>query len=84
MANKRPRRGDVYRDLSIYGRGGKYGKRIRLVRVLRIYSLHAALEAWWARGPMAGRNPRRAWILVTALQDARRYVRVAEGEVSRG
>lgn len=66
--------GKVFRDISPYGRGGEYGFRVRLVRVMAEESANRVIcESFWKRGPLAGFPPRRVKILIRTLLTPNRY-----------
>ena len=66
--------GMVFRDPSLYGRGGKRGKRVRLVGVVAQQSDRRVIcQSWWTRGPLAGSPPRRVKILIRTLLSSSHY-----------
>ena len=67
---------NTYRDLILYGRGGKKGKQIRLVSVTSVDGLFATCEAWWVVGPRKNKPPPRVNIMVSTLLNEKRYGRV--------
>ena len=70
--------GQIYRDVSPYGRGGKRGRRVRVLKVIALTATHALCTAEWRCGRLAGRSPREIHVKLDSLGDHSRFQKVKD------